>query len=518
MSVKGSPLQQRLITRSAFKTPTSHDAIDMFLCKNAVICRTNQAFIYPYMQENILKLVQYEEYACGRVLCPFRAEFCQALMQEILSKYVAEAGLSPHICLLMGHPVNPYYDKKKKKRNVVFFMERAPMGCVQDFVTQLMQTTPPSRWLDDYVLLIMFQVAYTLEAIYSVMPNFRHNDLKPTNVFVVQDTCPQKGTHTQYTVRGAHAAPMTFAVPNDLGVTSLLGDFDFSCCAGIVDNYKVIEYWAMYPHNNINWKRNHATDLAYFVKTLYRLVKHRLSPALRMDIEHVYGKEYLEKFTQFPAPGITKQEQINHMRGFPEDDAHLPTVRDVLCNSRLFATYKMVPTTALGERYTTAVTPVSDIKWPSWALDAAQSYRREVPLVGGIPRSVSFDVFTNKMPLHMSAIQEGMGNVYVDYTNDAESAPIYAQLFREGHVAVPIERSHDVVQHTQTNLRALLVTGDVTEAFAVCAMIDAVYSLGVYTMTTHNPDPEQWSQLLDRRYSTEQILQLMLQYTWMQTT
>lgn len=509
-----SPLQQRITMRRSFKNPASLGTLDLFFINNDALCETNQAVIYRYMRDYILKVVQYEEYACGRDWCPFRAEFCQALMQEILSTYIVETGLSPHVCLLSGSPVNPYYDEEMK-RNVVFFMERASMGSVSRFLNN------KSGALDEYILLILFQVAYTLEAIYSIMPNFRHNDLKTTNVFVTPSKGnTNKGTYTQYTVDD-----VSFYVGNDLGITSMIGDFDFSCCAGVVDNYKVIEYWAMHPHNNINWKRNQATDLAYFIKILFRSYKHKMSAKLRSALVDIYGVAYLKKFTKYPAPGIKDQSEINHMRGFPEDDASLPTVRQVLLESSLFAAFRNVTVTKdlVTERYSTKKHTEVEIKWPPWALNVACRYSREVPLLEtlALQKVVSGGIFKSTTLFNEGVLREGMGNVYTNYLNDNESNLVYAQLFAKHHLDVPIEDADRVVHKAQTILRGIVtntnngtVPQELMEGLAVCAVIDAIYECNVYTVRTQNPDPNQWTQLLDDRYNTEQLLQIMLQYTW----
>lgn len=506
-------LQQRLLMRKSFKNPSSLGTLDLFFINNDALCQTNQAFIYRYMRDYILKIVKYEEYACGRDWCPFRAEFCQALMQEILSKYIVEAGLSPHVCLLSGSPVNPYYDEEKR-RNVVFFMERAPMGSMCRFLNN------KTGAIDEYVLLILFQVAYTLEAIYSIMPNFRHNDLKTTNVFVTPSKgTTNKGTYTEYIVDG-----VSFYVGNDLGITSMIGDFDFSCCAGVVDNYKVIEYWAMHPHNNINWKRNNATDLAYFIKILFRSYKHRMSPALRSALVDIYGEAYLKKFTKYPAPGIKDPSEINHMRGFPEDDASLPTVRQVLLKSSLFASFRNATVSSksgvVTERYSTRKHAEVKIEWPLWALNVACRYSREVPFLDDNKTlGVSGDIFKRTTLFNAGILREGMGNIYTNYLNDNESSLVYAQLFSQHHLDVPIEEADRVVQQAQTILRDIITSNgnvpqELVEGLAVCAIIDAIYECNIYTVHTQNPDPNQWTQLLDNRYNTEQLLQIMLQYTW----
>lgn len=514
-----SPLQNRITNRKSFKGPPSKDSLTLFLRKNEAICKTNQAFIYHYLHDNVLKMVRYEDYTGGRDFCPFRAEFCQALMQELLSTYVVEAGLSPHICMLRGVPVHPFYDQDKK-RNVVFFMEHAQMGSLQNYYDHLRRIPSlAGKYLDDYVLLVIFQVAYTLEAIYSVMPNFRHNDLKPSNVFITQDVKPKKGTYTRYTI----AAESSFFVPNDLGVTAMIADFDFSSCTGVVDNYKVIEYWAMHPQTNINWKRNHATDLAYFIKVFYRMVRRRISPQLKDTIQGIYGKEYLKKFTSYPSTytGVRDASKLNHMRGFPEDDANLPSVREVLCHSSLFASYRSIDVseTHCTEAYATAsLEKPCEIEWPVWAVEAARRYYREIPIMQNLPECISTKIFTDSMPLRSGLLEEGMGNVYVNYLNDQESLPLLRTLLKDENVHVPIEKAEEIVSKTQLALKrnASCVGANVElmEALLICNLTEIIYETKTYTVDTRNPDAEYWSYLLQDRYNTEQLLQMMLQYTW----
>jgi len=470
---------QRLLKRSEFILPTGD---------RERITKTGSAKIY-LCNDVIVKVSRNHLDSSGQVGAPFRAEMAQTLIQHLLSEYVCRISASPHVCMSLGEP-------QITKKHITSYMEHALEG---DLAAYLKQLSRYSVNLDEYFRVSVFQVAYTLAAIYAVMPNFRHNDLKPTNVFV-SHTLTSKRAVTKYTMADGVT---TFTVPNDLGINTLLADFDFSCCAGIADNYKVIEFWGMYPHLSIGWRRNHATDLAYFVKTLYALIRPRLSSSMCKTIERIYTPTYLSMFTD-------TTPCKNYMRNFPSDNTNIPTVYDVLLKSELFTTYRTTETrNTLPTIHHYRIKTVDSVKWPQWALRAAKQYKRVVlPFNNNTNMGYAMHIFKNVMLSPRHKIRKR------NERNVVNLHRLYNTLVSRKYLNI---RAEFVKNHIVAVASKLFTQNTHCVIFALCCLLDGMIACGEYTLETANPAPEDWSSIFnDNNYNTEQILQIMLQYTWVQ--
>lgn len=490
----GALFSTRVLNRSLFETPTS-TVVQAFIANNEPSASTRLSTIYEYSLNTMLKVCAFSDVDCGNVGSPFRSEVAQVIMQFVLSKYVVAAGISPHICMSLGDPI------QVGSKYIYMFMECANSGDVFEYLRGV--DTP---YLDDHFRTITFQVASALVAIYAVMPNFRHNDLKTSNVLVHLEKAGD--TVTEYVIQGVR-----FNVPDTFGISARIIDFDLSCCAGVVENYKSLEFGMISPQTNINAEKNHRTDFAYFVKSLYRLFKPRLSPQLVSSLKRIYTREYLNKFAHI-IDESSYMKYPNYMRGLPSDDSELPTVYDVLLRSDLYSTYRSPNLNKrTSKMYTVdAPPPPQSLEWPPWALKRASEYSRVVPIFKSL---TVVNPFTETMPVMACMFPTETSFNYLDTTVATE---VFASLFIRSEVTVTSEEdTATVVTSAMAKLHAKVhnVNGTEIEALAMCCLVDAICESGMYTLDTLNPDPLGWCELLGDRYTTEQFMQIMLQYSWL---
>ena len=132
-----------------------------------------------------------------------------------------------------------FVDKYKKKKFYdkisVLISEWAEGGDLLDFLKKNYRKLKTNHWK-----VLFFQILSALAIIQSIHPSFRHNDLKANNI-LVQKTNKDKKTYA-YDIDGNY-----FVVPN-IGFTTQIWDFDFSCIPDVVDNDKVSAEWT----NSIN--------------------------------------------------------------------------------------------------------------------------------------------------------------------------------------------------------------------------------------------------------------------------
>lgn len=112
-----------------------------------------------------------------------------------------------------------------------------------------------------------FQIVYTLNAIQSVYPGFRHNDLSTNNILLTYYATPKK---TVYLVNGIY-----FKI-DKYHFESKIIDFDFSNIPGKVENAKVRESWV--KKSGISVDTDLSMDLYFFANSCLE----------RINIFHTY--------------------------------------------------------------------------------------------------------------------------------------------------------------------------------------------------------------------------------------
>jgi hypothetical protein len=271
---------------------------------------------------------------------------------QFLWTHLVETNVTPHLvaplggthAIIEGTTVTQKDEDKKIESSLVYFMEKATKGTVRAHLKRLMG----GAHFDLVVRVILFQLCYTLEAIFMRFPAFRHNDLKDDNVLL--HVGPAQG-HTKYVIHG-----ITFCVPN-VGVTVLVADLDFACIPGYMfDNYKVVEQEWETPSYNINARRDHATDLACFVSYVRNQFSSKMTRTLKDTLEGVWGKS----------------RRDNGYRSTYLDAVDLPTVEDVLVDTKLFEEFVFISPHAAGvnDAYNADTSiHTHPIQWP--AIDVA---------------------------------------------------------------------------------------------------------------------------------------------------
>ena len=230
----------------------------------------------------------------GSIKSPYRSENVENRMAHLLWKYIVEKNRSPHICMPLGeHRVvqNVLQKKidKQAKHSVVGYMEHAHHEDVHSFFDKNEREN-----VDMLARVILFQVTYTLVAIYKVFPRFRHNDLKDDNVLL--QLGPNTGVaHYKMSIDSIWKMNVDFFVPC-IGVRALLGDFDFSCIAGLIDNGKVLEENFNTPTIHVNTRRDHGADIFTFICTLLESIEHKLSDEFKQQLNKLYPLGQLKKF------------------------------------------------------------------------------------------------------------------------------------------------------------------------------------------------------------------------------
>lgn len=201
---------------------------------------------------------------------------------------------------------------------VLQLLEHACWGNGHEFLNRL-----PLRYIDDYVRLLIFQIAYTLVCIQNVFPKFRHNDLKVDNVFVA----PPQPTLKNATYGLSNE--LTFQPPNLF--MALIGDFEFSSIANIVDNPKAMRLALIRPTLNINQHQDLSADLYLCVRTICVLFSYdRLSLDFISELESVWGSRINEPI---------ESSENNYHRAFPYQ--FVPDALSVL-KSSLFNNYRIM--------------------------------------------------------------------------------------------------------------------------------------------------------------------------------
>lgn len=247
---------------------------------------------------------------------PWRAENVEPTMLQFLWTHLAETNVTPHLVAPLGgrHAIIEGTTEKQKKdddeiaNSLVYFMEKATRGTVRSFLRRHC----PGVAFDRTVKVILFQLCYTLAAIFMRFPWFRHNDLKDDNVLL--HAGPTEGV-TEYVIHGT-----TFRVPN-VGVVALMADVDFACIRGYMfENYKTIEQEIITPSYHIDTRKDHAADVACFMAYVRNQFSSKMTGTLRDTLFQIYGAA----------------RKDNGYRATYLEAVDMPTVEDLLLETSLF--------------------------------------------------------------------------------------------------------------------------------------------------------------------------------------
>lgn len=273
----------------------------------------------------------------------WRAEHVEPRLLQFLWTHLVETNVTPHLVAPLGgtHTIIEGTTRVQKEgdkeiaNSLVYFMEKAAKGTVRSYLKQL---TGGPRF-DAVLRVILFQVCYTMAAIYMRFPHFRHNDLKDDNVLLHEG--PTEGC-TAYTIHGS-----TFYVPN-VGLTVLVADLDFACISGhTFDNYKVVEQEWETPSYHISGRKDHAADMACFINYVRNVFANKITRSFRGQLEKIYG--------------LRKRD--NGYRFTFVDTCDLPAASDLLSDTPLFDAFRK-STGKVTDTYNADRLQYANIEWP----------------------------------------------------------------------------------------------------------------------------------------------------------
>lgn len=264
------------------------------------------ASVVRLTDSTVLKVSQfdYDFYADFSRL--YRSERVESIIHNLLWKHCVQTNLTNHI-------VMPYKSAVVEDHAVIHLLEYANLGDAAAYLRSF-----NSQNLDETLRYLLFQVVFTLCAIYKVFPTFRHNDLKLNNIFIHKTTAVN---NTIYQTDDGYI----FA-PNG-PFMALIGDFDFASISGIVENYKVLSMAFGRPTLNINSVKNHSADLYVCVRTLCGM------------FGHVISKQFGAELLEFWNIDIFDSEEDDNYSRLPAY-CTLPSAQEVL-RSKLFTKYRI---------------------------------------------------------------------------------------------------------------------------------------------------------------------------------
>ena len=268
----------------------------------------------------------------GSMRSPYRPEHAENRMAHLLWHHIVESQYSPHIVMpLADHKIVPSVLPRKAtgidldaNHSVVSYMEHALHQDVRSYYTEHAEEMDTEQ-SDLFFRVVVFQVVYTLVAIYKVFPLFRHNDLKDDNI-LLQDG-PDKGS-AEYKIN-VWDEEYTFHVPC-IGLRALIGDFDFACICGLIDNSKVLEEHYNTPSMNINCFKDFRSDIFIFINTLRLTMEDAISDRLKRQLNRLYKNEELDMFSK---------DERNLFHATPSVVETLPTAHRLLM-SDLFLSFR----------------------------------------------------------------------------------------------------------------------------------------------------------------------------------
>jgi serine/threonine protein kinase len=447
----------------------------------------------------------------GYMTSPFRAEQIEPRILNALWNEFVATGITPHIIAPYGtHAIvksvtsDQLRECVEMDQSLVYFMEKASADTLRHHLGFI-----DKRDFDLHCKVLIFQVAYTLGAIYSKYPKFRHNDLKDDNVLLhhSRDT-----GFTKYTIYG-----QTFYVPC-IGVSTMISDFDFACISGSqFDNFKVIEQSWDTPTYNINARENHFADFFLLIHYIRLGFTSRMSKALREQLDEIYGT-------------FRKGYNLYHLH--PADGA--PSVEELLCESGLFDDFWV--DSVVGVVHETYAVPTKHVASAPTLVTCGRGDVRHCPIFR--PRNVHVSTlvnpsmcFFNKLVAHKEARESEQSDIY--------SAPVAIRLLNCVRIAYAHkgDEENDIPVHDlppedmEDCMRAIgIIARNFIESYHVpyrwwaavftCAFVDACYDMAIVPEGQRCWKIEDWCAFwqhdcAEAIYSPIQMLHFALEWEWL---
>jgi len=460
---------------------------------------------------------------------PFRAEQVEPRILNFLWNHLVDASrATPHIVAPIGqHAIIPAItqtrqystDSSSMENSLVYFME---MASKRDLQKHLQSIKYDRNKFELHFRVLLFQVCYTMECIFQRFPDFRHNDLKDDNIYL--HSGPAEG-YDQYVINGE-----TYHVPR-IGVTALVGDFDFSTIPGYMfDNYKTIEQEWYTPTYCINTRRDHGSDMYSLVSYLRQGFSSDIRSNLRATLNRLYGKAHARNY--------------NNLRPMPGSN-HRPSAKTLLKDRELFAPFltlrpaNMVNDVFVGDVVNPIVFPVTWDPRPYNLIDPTNGppiiYTRHCPLIYPRKNGDHFNLlpsviyYRDRCDPEDREIEEEPSLVFIeqvgmdilermkeayDIEPDAENEFIgygFDPTYKEEFFETVNDLASDFILANH-------VPGRWWFAAYCCAFADTVYDMNIapacqkcWDMTTW---ADVWEKYGDVNYTNMQILHFSMQWTW----
>ena len=471
------------------------------------------------------------------IISPFRSEHVEPRILNFLWKHLVDGRkVTPHIVAPIGrHAIIPSItdtrrystDSNHMETSLVYFME---MATKRDMRQHLQSIKYDRSKFELHLRVILFQVCYTMECIFQRFPDFRHNDLKDDNIYLHSGPV---GGYDKYVVNGD-----TFYVPR-IGVTALLGDFDFATIPGYMfDNYKTLEQEWYTPTYCINTRRDHGSDMY----SLINYLRQGFGSDFRLKLRHTVNRLY----------GRNTARNYNNLRPMP-GTSHRPTAKTLLKDPELFSEFlKLQTNTTVNDTYEGNV--MEPIIFPTtWdptphnammimeSTLAAVPYERHCPLM--CPRRIfSNDEIVDHFNQLPSVVYYRDQCQPADRALDMEPSMVYEDSIGRDILdkmtdAYDIEPDGDndfvgygfdpdykdeffetVYALASDFIRANHVPGRWWFAAFSCAFSDTVYDMNLVPACQKCWDMTTWADLWetygDVTYTNMQMLHFTMQWTW----
>jgi serine/threonine protein kinase len=180
----------------------------------------------------------------------------------LIGNSMMRRGISPHFVTQfatvdiknfytkISHMVDRKVSRIQQKYTNLTFMEK--------FDCDLTRFLTSRRRSDDTYRAIIFQVVYTLAALQSRYPGFRHNDLSTNNVLVRQERVRKTW---------AYAVPAVDTFRPTFSARVALSDYDFAVVPSRLDNERVSD-----GHFSVDSSPNTSYDSHFFLKSVAKCI------------------------------------------------------------------------------------------------------------------------------------------------------------------------------------------------------------------------------------------------------
>ncbi len=202
--------------------------------------------VYKYCRDNNCKIgyaVKKITTVHGDLYNPDNPLWSSVRIGYLLNLFVL-SNTTPHIILTFGN-----FQCNIEGNNIFVVITSLADGDLSSIINTLSELE---------LTVIIFQIIYTIAAIQTMYPNFKHNDLSMFNVFYKKTDLSEK--YYEYII-----GDMIFTIPN-VGYRILIADFDLSIINGLIENMNVPNGKDEY---NITDAYNPYYDVGYLLYHMY---------------------------------------------------------------------------------------------------------------------------------------------------------------------------------------------------------------------------------------------------------